>query len=135
MKRHHLRPLAHQIVAAATLLVTGSAHAAVDTWIGNVSVNWADLNWAGGNNPPVSGDSLIFGLAGTAGSLLNNNLTPPFSVAGLTFNADANSYTFAGNSVVLTATRSTTARACRRSISIFSWTPRGPSRLLARAVI
>jgi len=46
---------------------------ATDTWVGNTSANLNDLNWTGGNNPPIAGDSWVFGAARTAGAVLNNN--------------------------------------------------------------
>jgi len=70
--------------------------AATDTWVGNTSVNWADSNWAGtGNNPPQTGDSLVFGAAGSFGTSLTDNLMTPgtFSIGTITFNAGAPAYT------------------------------------------
>ena len=59
-------------VLAITLLSTDAGAASgADTWVGNTSVNWADGNWSGTNNPPISGDSLIFGAAGSSGLALN----------------------------------------------------------------
>jgi hypothetical protein len=72
------------------------ALAALDTWVGNTSVNWNDLNWTGGNNPPVDGDSFAFTAAGTAGSILNNNLTALFNVGGITFNSLASPFQING---------------------------------------
>ena len=70
-------------------------------------------NWTttGTTLPPVSGDSLVFGVAGTSGVDLNNNLTSgTFSVNGITFNPGAAAFVIgngtttvnAGNSFVLT---------------------------------
>src|SRR5690242_16798501 len=54
--------------------------AAIATWNGNTSVNWADAaNWS---NAPLSGDPLVFALAGSSGTTLNNNLSADFSVGG-----------------------------------------------------
>jgi autotransporter-associated beta strand protein len=70
------------------------AQAANDTWIGNTSANWADAaNWS---TLPVSGASLEFGVAGTAGTALSDNLTngtSTFTISGLTFDAGASAYT------------------------------------------
>ncbi len=66
-----------------------------DTWVGNASANWADSNWSGANNPPLSGDALSFVAAGSFGAALNNNLTTGagWTVAGITFNSGASAYT------------------------------------------
>jgi hypothetical protein len=72
------------------------ALAATDTWVGNTSVNWADLNWAaGGNNPPQTGDSLVFAAEGGQGASLVDNLMTPstFTINGVTFNSGASPYT------------------------------------------
>jgi len=85
--------------------------AATDSWVGNSSVNWTDPNWASsGNNPPITGDSLVFGAAGTSGLTLTDNLMTPatYNVAGITFSAGAaafiiNSGTAGVNGFTLTA--------------------------------
>ncbi len=68
-------------------------------------------SWSGGNTPPISGDSLLFGTAGAGGLLLNDNLTNvAFNVAGSTFNPGATAFVIgngnitanAGNAFVLT---------------------------------
>ncbi|QIF04877.1 autotransporter-associated beta strand repeat-containing protein [Roseimicrobium sp. ORNL1] len=84
----------------ATLLALGGGlPAANDTWLGNISANWNDTNWTGGNNPPaLSGDSLLFGVAGSAGAVLNNDFTS-LSVTGITFNAGADAFVINGNAV------------------------------------
>lgn len=69
--------------------------AATDTWVGNSSVNWTDPNWASsGDNPPITGDSLVFGAAGTSGLTLTDNLMTPatYNVAGITFNSGAGAF-------------------------------------------
>lgn len=70
------------------------ALAATDTWIGNTSANFADSNWAsGGNNPPQSDDSLVFGAAGSSGLTLTDNLlTSAFTIDGITFNVGASAF-------------------------------------------
>jgi len=100
--KKRVRPLSRvSLVAAAALVLAGGVRGANDTWVGNTSGNWADPNWTGGNNPPVDGDALFFGIAGTFGAFLTNNLTPGFSVAGITFNAGASAYTFTGSALTL----------------------------------
>ncbi|HEV7867590.1 MAG TPA: autotransporter-associated beta strand repeat-containing protein, partial [Chthoniobacteraceae bacterium] len=94
-----LRPLS--LAAAVALTLAGDAHGLSDTWVGNTSVNWADLNWVGGNNPPLTGDLLFFGVAGSAGTELINNLPTPFTAAGITFNSGASPFTFTGNAITL----------------------------------
>ena len=76
-----------------------SAHAATETWLGNTSVFFNAANWSGTNNPPLSGDSLVFGTAGTAGSTLTDNLMTPgtFNIAGITFNSGAPAFTINTN--------------------------------------
>lgn len=101
MKQNRVSPLTKSIVVVAVVALTGAARADISTWLGNTSANWADSNWTGTNNPPIDFDSLVFGLPGTAGSSLTNNLTPLFNVAGITFNPDAGAYTFAGNAITL----------------------------------
>ena len=69
-------------------LASATAEAATVTWLGNYSVNWADTNWNGADNPPVSNDSLVFAAAGSSGATLNDNLTVGISkIGGITFNA------------------------------------------------
>ena len=95
-------------LGAAALLLLGlhPAQAAngPDTWVGNTSALWSLAgNWTGTNTPPQSGDSLIFGVAGTAGATLNNDLTTAaFNIAGMTFNSGASAFTIAGNAFALT---------------------------------
>jgi autotransporter-associated beta strand protein len=70
-----------------------------DTWIGNTSASWSGANWGGANNPPISGDSLLFGAAGSAGSSLIDNLMTPatYSLTGLTFASGAAAYSITAN--------------------------------------
>ncbi len=98
---------------AIFLLASHSAQAAngADTWTGE-SATWNTAgNWTGTNTPPISGDSFIFGAAGTGGLLLNNDLTSSaFSIAGITFNPGAGAFVIgdgtttanAGSTFVLT---------------------------------
>src|SRR4029079_12369263 len=97
--RRYLRALQGGVAAASISAMTmfaQPAQAANDTWIGNTSANWADAaNWS---SLPVTGDSLVFGAAGTAGTTLTDNLTTgsgTFTIAGITFNAGAPSYLIA----------------------------------------
>lgn len=82
--------------------VTASA-AGTDTWVGNSDANWnTAANWttSGGSTPPASGDSLVFGAAGSAGASLNNNISG-LTINKLTFNSGASSFTFGGNGFTL----------------------------------
>lgn len=109
---HQLFP---RIIAASfgAALITGIASAANRTWSGNTDASLATAaNW---DTLPVSGDTWIFGTAGTSGTALANNLTSPgtFEVAGLSFNASASafvidsthaaSFTLTGNIVTTSA--------------------------------
>ncbi len=86
------------LTTAAAGLSLGLAHpasAGTDTWVGNTSVNWADgTNWNPAT-PPASGDALLFGVAGSAGTTLTDNLMTQstYNVAGITFNSSAAAYT------------------------------------------
>ena len=73
-----------------------------DTWVGTVSDNLGDANWVGANNPPLSGDELVFGGVGSFGTLLTNTLTAANSAAGLLFTNGASAYAISGNSITLT---------------------------------
>src|SRR3954453_5985140 len=101
------RALAHlqtsqKIVAAVALVAAGNVTlAAIDTWVGNSTPNWNSDNWTGGNNPPLGFDSVSFGVAGTAGSVLNNDLAAGLNISGITFNAGASAFTFNGNAITL----------------------------------
>jgi hypothetical protein len=83
----------------AALLFVGEAAQAQsngpDTWTGATDNTWAGSNWTGSNNPPISGDSLVFGAAGAGGTTLTDNLMTPatFTVAGITFNTGAAAFT------------------------------------------
>ncbi len=91
----------------------GEARGSGITWVGNASNAFGTAaNWSGVNTPPISGDFMAFGAAGTSGLLLNNNLTTAaFNVAGFTFNTGAGAYVIgngtttanAGNAFTLTA--------------------------------
>ena len=73
-----------------------------DTWVGNTSALFSGGNWTGVNNPPLSGDSLVFGVAGTQGAALTADQTAGISYAGITFNSGASAFTIGGNAFTLT---------------------------------
>jgi fibronectin-binding autotransporter adhesin len=77
-----------------------SAQAASDTWVGNASANFSTGGWTGGNNPPVSTDTLTFGTAGTAGTTLNDDQTG-LDYGAITFSSGASAYTIGGNAFTL----------------------------------
>jgi autotransporter-associated beta strand protein len=91
------------ILSAATTAAAGvwfPLNAAVgatgpDTWAGNTSGQWNASNWTGTNNPPITGDSLVFGTAGSSGITLSDNLMTPatFSLGGITFASGASAFT------------------------------------------
>ena len=92
------RPVVVVAAAAVAVALPGAAARAAngpDTWVGNTSALWSDgTNWSGTNTPPITGDSLVFGAAGTAGTTLKDDLMTPatFNVAGITFNSGAPAY-------------------------------------------
>ncbi|HEX9048852.1 MAG TPA: autotransporter-associated beta strand repeat-containing protein, partial [Verrucomicrobiae bacterium] len=109
MKRAKFRPLSFSppglVLGLAGLMAGGllSAQAATDTWVGNTDANWGTSgNWtfSSGSGPVASGDSLVFGVAGSSGLTLNNNLSG-LSFANLTFNSGASAFTVKGNSFTL----------------------------------
>ena len=78
--------------------------ASTDTWVGNTGTNYfgTNANWtySSGSGPVASGDSLVFGAAGTGGTLLTNDLTSAtYNV--VTFNSAASAYTISGNAFTL----------------------------------
>src|SRR5277367_7119375 len=83
---------------ALCLSAIHSASAATDTWNGTTT-NWADAaSWDNtGNQPPVNGDTLLFG--DNAGTAIYNNLGFQLQTYGITF---VNSgYTLNGNSILI----------------------------------
>jgi fibronectin-binding autotransporter adhesin len=74
--------------------------AATDTWAGS-TLNFADPNWVGANNPPVTGDSLVFTSTSTAGTALVDNLMTPatFTIGGISFASGALGYTINAGTV------------------------------------
>jgi fibronectin-binding autotransporter adhesin len=87
--------------AAVTICACVNAYAAPKTWVGNSTTDWVTAaNWS--PSGAVTGDSFIFGAAGSSGTALTNTLTAGFSVAGITFNSGASTYTMGGNAITLT---------------------------------
>jgi autotransporter-associated beta strand protein len=70
------------------------AGAATDTWVGNSSTNWSDFNNWASLSVPVTGDSLVFGVSGSAGVGLNDDLMTPgtFNISDITFTSAAPGY-------------------------------------------
>ena len=80
-------------------LASAPAFGADDTWIGNTSNLWSvPANWS---SLPVTGDNLIFGAAGSAGTTLLDDLMTPatFNIGSITFNAGALGFTINPNAV------------------------------------
>ncbi len=89
--------------APASALGGRAVWASTDTWVGDTSADMAEANWTGAaNNPPISGDSWVFGAAGSAGLNLNNNLTTgaSWNVAGITFNSGAGAFVIGNGTTV-----------------------------------
>ncbi len=86
-----LRRSAVALVIVALFGLGRDARAATDTWAPTISANWADTNWTGADNPPLTGDALVFGSAGSFGVTLTDNLMTPstYTVAGITFSSGA----------------------------------------------
>src|ERR1035441_9455647 len=71
--------------------------ASTDTWVGGSSNNFsttANWSYSAGSGPLASGDSLIFG---SAGSTTPNNDETAFYFSNITFNNTAQAYTVGGN--------------------------------------
>jgi autotransporter-associated beta strand protein len=89
------------VSAAISASVVGSVFAphllgaATDTWSGATDNLWGDLNWTGGNNPPQTGDSLVFtSTTGTFATQTDNLMTPStYSLAEVTFSSTAAAFT------------------------------------------
>nr|MCU0782141.1 autotransporter-associated beta strand repeat-containing protein [Akkermansiaceae bacterium] len=87
-------------LALAVVALLSPAVQAQNDWLGNTDANWAtDANWLLGDLLPL--DTPRFGIAGTSGTILNNNTTAGTSYAGISFNASASHYTISGNSIIL----------------------------------
>ena len=90
----------------ALLGTTQLASAASDLWTGTAGPNWNNANnWTGGNAPPVTGDSLVFG--SSTPTTLNNNLAALTAFGGLTFSGGS-AFTLNGNAILLSGSPSNT---------------------------
>ncbi len=83
-------------IAAAGCLAAFARHsiAANDLWIGSTDANLGTAaNWTAGTLPATN-DSLEFGLAGSTGSILTDNLLTPatYNLSGMTFDYGASAY-------------------------------------------
>src|ERR1035437_5545638 len=109
MKRPCVLFLQALILSCALLGATQLASAASDIWIGGgADANWSTSgNWdPSGNAPPLAGDSLSFGVAGSSGPILNNTLTPGTAFSGLTFSSGGSVFTLNGNGILLSGSMS-----------------------------
>jgi autotransporter-associated beta strand protein len=101
MRARNKKAFAAAVAVAISGLSISSRHAyaanGTDTWVGNTSGNWADANWSGANNPPISGDVIEFGAAGTSGTALIDNLmtAATYSLSGINFDTGAAAFTIA----------------------------------------
>src|ERR1700679_2053519 len=72
-----------------------------DTWVGNTDNTWGTgANWDFSSRTATavaSGDSLIFGAAGSSGTELTNNLSG-IDLTSIAFVGGASAYVFSGNS-------------------------------------
>ncbi len=105
------------------MAINSPAGQQTDTWLGNGDSTWSNsANWTstGPTLPPVSGDALVFGAAGTSGVNLDNNLTSgAFSLSGITFSPGAAAFVIgngttnpnAGNTFLLTGNVSNNSTA------------------------
>src|ERR1700722_1767250 len=80
-RRHRKRILAMAAEVGAMLADGRQARAATDTWVGSTTNadfgtvgNWTTTN---AGSLPLTGDSLVFGAAGTQGTTLLDNLFTP----------------------------------------------------------
>jgi fibronectin-binding autotransporter adhesin len=90
-------------LANISLTVNGPTFVSTDTWVGNTDANWntaANWTYSPGSGPVVSGDSLVFGLQGTSGLTLNNNISG-LTIKKLTYASGADSFTFGGNNLTI----------------------------------
>ena len=104
MKRRWLGGVCGALAILSGMPQNAWAANGADTWVGNSSANFSGSNWTGVNNPPLTGDSWVFGAAGTSGTTLNNDLAAGVSVAGITFNSGASVFTINGNNILLSGT-------------------------------
>jgi fibronectin-binding autotransporter adhesin len=106
------------IFVAFTLVGAPAAHAANTTWVGNTDANFSTLaNW---NSVTPNGNTPVFGVAGSSGTTLNNDISGGTYV-GLTFSSGASAYTIGGNSFTLTgniANNSTSTQTINTDITL-----------------
>ena len=92
--------LAPTLFAASAMLLSRSAQAAAVTWSGNTDVLFnTGANWST-TAIPNTGDTLAFGVKGTSGAALTNDI-PSLGVGGIIFNSGASAFTIGGNAVTL----------------------------------
>jgi fibronectin-binding autotransporter adhesin len=96
--------LSLKIIACISLAVAAlNCKAGTDTWVGNNDVNWSNTNnWSPVTlTGPVANDQLSFTSAGTAGAVLNDDLTAGLTFNGITFQSGGDAFTLYGNSIGL----------------------------------
>ncbi|HSI07036.1 MAG TPA: autotransporter-associated beta strand repeat-containing protein, partial [Rariglobus sp.] len=94
-------------LAGLVALLAFPASSQAVTWVGNTSANWnTAANWNLSALPTIGGDTLSFGVAGTSGTTLNNDITGQV-ITGVTFNAGAPAWTLNGNAVTTNGTAPT----------------------------
>jgi autotransporter-associated beta strand protein len=91
--------MAAALAAGVGLTLGSHAQAATDTWVGNdgATANWSDgVDWLSGS-APSSADALVFGLAGSSGTSLNDDLGAGFSISSINFLTGASAFTLGTN--------------------------------------
>ena len=88
--------------------ISAARAAATDTWTGAYTNSLSDPNSWLSAATPLTGDSLVFGLAGASGTALTNDLASSFVTPNLTFNSGAPAYTITGNAITLGSATSAT---------------------------
>lgn len=89
------------VTAIVGLVSSTQVHGAVKTWVGNTNATFSTAaNWSA-SGTPVTGDSFVFGAAGSSGTTLTSSLAS-FSAAGFTFNSGASAFTIGGTGMTLT---------------------------------
>jgi autotransporter-associated beta strand protein len=107
------------LLCAGALGAAGhSAFAANDLWIGNTDANFNTLaNWTGSVSP--NGNTPEFGVAGTSGTALTNDISNA-TYAAFLFDSGASAYTIGGNSFTLNGditNNSTSAQVINNAIT------------------
>ena len=112
LPRHPTLRRASAVAVLATVLAAAPlAHAAAKTWNGNTDANLATgANWDA-STAPASGDSWVFGAAGSSGVALANNLatSTAYEVAGISFGSASGAYAISGGAFTLTGNIVSTA--------------------------